>query len=227
MKQYSAKTIDEVLNKICQLQDCRPEEITYEVISNEKGGLFGLNKSVTVEAYTSKDVKEFIFDYLGNYFTEIDQAVSIEIIVNKDKENPNELVYKVILDSEENNNLLIGKNGSNLTAITTLLRAATNNTFKKRINIEVDINHYKEDKYRKLKRFARGEAIKVVRSKTDVKLDYLPADERKIIHQYLQNFKGVTTVSEGDGNQRHLIIKYDSTTDTHTHKREEENSEEE
>lgn len=207
MKQYTGKTLDDVLKKIAGTQDCAVEDITYNVIAEDKGGLFGFNKSVTVEAYTSKDVKEFIFDYLGNYFTELNQEVSIEIIVDTNRERDNELLYRVVLDAE-NNAIIIGKNGQTLRAISTVVRSAVTNTFKKRIGVVIDVNHYKEDRYKKVKQLAKREAINVAKSHVDVELDPMPNDERKVIHQYLQDFRNVTTVSVGEGNKRHLCIKY-------------------
>ena len=140
MKQYTGRTLDEVLNSIASEQGCQVQDITYNVLEEEKGGIFGLHKSITIEAFTSKDVKEFIFDYLGAYFTELNQGVAIEIIVEKDKEKEDELLYRVILDAE-NNAIIIGKNGQTLRAISTVLKAAVNATFKKRINLIVDVIH--------------------------------------------------------------------------------------
>ena len=207
MKTYTGRTLEEVLNSIASEQECQVEDITYNVIDEEKGGIFGIHKSVTIEAFTSKDVKEFIFEYLGAYFTELNQGVSIEIIIDHNKERENEKVYRVVLDAE-NNAIIIGKNGQTLRAISTVLRAAVNATFKKRINVVIDVNHYREDRYKKVKAIAKREAINVVRSHVDVELSPMPSDERKVIHQYLQNFKGVTTISVGEGNERHLCIKY-------------------
>ena len=207
MKKYTGKTLDEVLNNICKEQDCSLQDITYNLLEEEKGGLFGIHKSVTVEAYTPTDVKEFIFDYLGSYFTDLNQAVSIEIIVDHNKEKENELLYRVVLDAE-NNAIVIGKGGQTLRAISTVLRAAVNATFKKRINVVIDVNHYKEDRYRKIKMMAKREAINIQKSHVDCELDPMPNDERKVIHQYLQGFKNITTVSIDEGNKRHLVIKY-------------------
>lgn len=207
MKQYTGRTLEEVLNNIALEQGCKPEDITYNVTEEEKGGIFGIHKSVTVEAFTSKDVKEFIFDYLGAYFTELNQSVAIEIIIEHNKDRNDELLYRVVLDAE-NNAIIIGKNGQTLRAISTVLRAAVNATFKKRINVIVDVNHYKEDRYKKVKAIARREAINVVKTHIDAQLDPMPNDERKVVHQYLQDFKGVTTISIGEGPKRHLVIKY-------------------
>ena len=180
MKQYTGRTLEEVLNSIAAEQGCQVEDISYNVLEEEKGGIFGLHKSVTIEAFTSKDVKEFIFDYLGAYFTELNQGVSIEIIV--DKENEEDALYRVILDAE-NNAIIIGKNGQTLRAISTVLKAAVNATFKKRIAVIVDVNHYKEDRYKKVKAIARREAINVSKTHVDCELDPMPNDERKAVHK--------------------------------------------
>ena len=204
MKQYTGKTLEEVLDNITLEKKCTKEEITYTVVE-EKKHLLGIGNSVTVEAFVPGDVKEFIFDYLGAYFTELNQGVSIEIIIEKQKESSD--LYRVILDAE-NNAIIIGKNGQTLRAISNVLKAAVNATFKRRINIVVDVNHYKEDRYKKVKGIAHRVAREVVKSHIDAELDPMPNDERKVIHQYLQDFKGVETVSIGEGNMRHLVIKY-------------------
>lgn len=199
MRRYTGKTVDEVLKNIAKEQDCKVEDITYEVIE-EKKHLLGLISSVTVEAYTQKDVKEFIFDYLGTYFTELNQEVSIEIIIEED-------TYKVILDAE-NNAIIIGKGGQTLRAISYVLRAAVNNTFHKRFNVLVDVGNYKEDRYRKVKRIAQRVAREVRKSHVDAALDPMPNDERKVIHQFLSGMPNIKTESEGEGAHRHLVIKY-------------------
>ena len=199
MKKYTGKTLDEVLSNIATQQGCTVEEITYEVIE-EKKGIFGIGASVTIEAYTKQDIKEFIFNYLGTYFTDLNQAVSIEIIVDQD-------TFKVVLDAE-NNAIIIGKAGQTLRAITNVLKAATNNTFRRRVNIIVDVNNYKEDRYRKVKHIASRVAREVRKTHVDAALDPMPNDERKVIHQYLSGMKNIKTESEGEGPKRHLVIKY-------------------
>lgn len=206
MKTYTGKSVDEILKSICDEKNCAISDIEYNVIE-EKKGLLGLGSTVTLEAFTSQDVKDFIFDYLGSYFTEMNQSVAIEIIVGKQKDFDNEVCYKTILDAE-NNAVIIGKNGQTLRSISFVVKAAVQNTFKKRINIIIDVNHYKETRYKKLRAMAKRIAREVSTSHTDAELDPMPSDERKIIHQFLQNYRNVDTTSIGEGNKRHLVIKY-------------------
>ena len=199
MKKYTAKTLDEVLKQIALEKNCSIEEITYEVLE-EKKGILGFGGTTTVKAYTKQDIKEFIFEYLGTYFTDLNQAVSIEIIVEED-------TFKVVLDAE-NNAIIIGKAGQTLRAISNVLKAAVNNTFEKRVNVLVDVGNYKEDRYRKVKRIAQRVAREVKKTHIDAALDPMPNDERKVIHQYLSGMPNIKTESEGEGIKRHLVIKY-------------------
>lgn len=206
MKTYTGKSVDDILTSICDEKHCNISDIEYNVIE-EKKGLLGIGSNVTLEAFTSQDVKDFIFDYLGSYFTEMNQSVAIEIIVGKQRDFDNEICYKTILDAE-NNAVIIGKNGQTLRSISFVVKAAVQSTFKKRLNVVIDVNHYKETRYKKLRAMAKRIAKEVSSSHVDVELDPMPSDERKIIHQYLQNTKNITTTSIGEGNKRHLVIKY-------------------
>lgn len=206
MKTYTGKSVDDILKSICDEKQCNISDIEYNVIE-EKKGLLGIGSNVTLEAFTSQDVKDFIFDYLGSYFTEMNQSVAIEIIVGKQRDFDNEICYKTILDAE-NNAVIIGKNGQTLRSISFVVRAAVQNTFKKRLNVVIDVNHYKETRYKKVRAMAKRIAKEVSTSHVDAELDPMPSDERKIIHQYLQNMKNISTTSIGEGKKRHLVIKY-------------------
>lgn len=206
MKTYTGKSVDDILKSICDEKQCNISDIEYNVIE-EKKGLLGIGSNVTLEAFTAQDVKDFIFDYLGSYFTEMNQSVAIEIIVGKQKDFDNEVCYKVILDAE-NNAVIIGKNGQTLRSISFVVKAAVHSVFKKRINVIIDVNHYKETRYKKVRAMAKRIAKEVSVSHVDVELDPMPSDERKVVHQFLQNMKNITTTSIGEGNKRHLVIKY-------------------
>lgn len=199
MEQYKGKVVEDILKEIAAKANCAVEEVTYTIVE-EKKGILGIGNSVTIEAYTPEDIKEFIFNYLGNYFTGLNQGVKIEITM-KDGD------YKVNINAD-NNAVAIGRGGQTLQAINTVLRAACNAEFKKRVNVSVDVNHYKDDRYKRVKQIAKRTALDVRKNKVDAALDPMPADERKIIHQYLSDFRNIKTESEGEGRERHLVIKY-------------------
>ncbi len=200
MKKYTGKTLEELLQQIASEKKIAIEDITYEVIE-EKSGFLGVGKEITISAYTKEDIKDFIYDYLMNYFENIEMDVTLEI------EEKEENFYKITLNSS-NNAILIGKNGQTLQAINTVLKAAASGKFKKRVSLLVDINGYKDEKYKKECSLAARVAKTVQRTKTDATLDPMPNDERKAIHNHLQGWNNIATVSEGEGNQRRLKICY-------------------
>ena len=121
---------------------------------------------------------------------------------------PNPIRLKPPPPNAENNAILIGKNGKTLSAFNTILRGAVNSEFRKRIDVLVDVNNYKEDRYHRLASAAKRTAKQVQRSHVDASLDPMPNDERKVIHKTLNNWHNIRTESEGEGSDRHVVIKY-------------------
>ncbi|MFV0379353.1 MAG: protein jag [Anaerorhabdus sp.] len=199
MSIYSAKTIEDILDLASKEKGVEISEL-YHYIVNEKKGLLGLGTTLSAEVYANEDIKEFIFDYLGDFFTNLNQSIEIEILI-KDNE------FNINLNAE-NNAILIGKNGLTLRSLNFVLSSAVNAHFRNRFNIIIDINNYRHDRYSRVKFIAKRAAISVQKTKIDASLDPMPNDERKVIHKYLEGFKNVSTKSEGEGNNRHLKIFY-------------------
>jgi spoIIIJ-associated protein len=199
MKNYTGKTLEEALQAAAADKNVAVEDLTY-FVTEEKKGLLGIGNSVSVDAYCMDDVKEFLFDYLGNFFMGIDCDLEAAIEEKNDG-------FIVNLNAE-NNAVLIGKMGKTLAALNTVVRGAVNAEFKKRIDVLVDVNHYKDDRYHKLTSMARRIAKQVQRSHVDAELDPMPNDERKVIHKALNNWHNIRTESEGEGFGRHICIKY-------------------
>lgn len=199
MTTYTAKTLEELLSNAAEEKGCEIEELNYTV-KDEKKGILGIGSSVTADVFTMDDVKEFLFDYLGDFFTNIDLDIEVAIEERVDG-------FIVNLNAE-NNAILIGKAGKTLAAFNTVVRSAVNSEFNKRIDILIDVNHYKEDRYAKLRSMAKRIAKQVQRSRVDVELDPMPNDERKVIHQALNEWRNIRTDSEGEGAARHICIRY-------------------
>lgn len=199
-KIYTGKSIEEILASAATEKGCEASALFYE-IKEEKAGFLGLGKEISAEIYSQEDMIEFARDYLKSYFDGIEMESYIEINVDKDG------YFHVDLDTQ-NNAILIGRNGQTLQSLNMLVKAAMCSEFKRRVAILIDINGYKEDKYRKICHIAQRAAKSVRRTKVDVTLDPMPADERKAIHNYLTNMAGVSTISEGEGNQRRIKIVY-------------------
>ncbi len=205
MTNYTAKTIEEILDIAAEEKGVSKEELFYN-ITDEKKGLLGIGNSVSADVFCMDDIKEFLFDYLGAFFTGIEQDIEVAI-----EETENGFIVNLNAD---NNAVLIGKAGKTLAAFNTVVRGAVNTEFKKRIDVLIDINHYKEERYAKLRSMAKRIAKQVQRSHVDAELDPMPNDERKVIHQTLNDWRNIRTESEGEGSRRHVCVRYVPKTET-------------
>ena len=199
MKEYQAKTLEEILETAAEEYGCDTSSVMYNVLE-EKEGILGIGKSITAEVFTMDDVKEFLFDYMGDFFTGIDLDLECAI-----EEKDNSFIVNLNAD---NNAVLIGKMGKTLSAFNTVIKAAVNAKFKKRIDILIDVNHYKSDRYYKLRGMAKRIGKQVQRDHVKVSLDPMPNDERKVIHKALNEWHNIKTESEGEGSNRHVCISY-------------------
>lgn len=197
MKTYSGKTEQDAVNLACQDLGVTLQELSYEIISQTKT-LF--SKKVEISCYTITMVQEYIEEYIRRVLTSMEFEVETVSYMQEGR------IYCNINSS--NNSILIGKNGVILRAINFIVKNAVSNTFKKRIEVSVDINGYKEDRYKKVSSMAKRFGKNVQRTKIEVKLDPMPADERKVMHQVISEMDHLKTESHGEGKDRYMTISY-------------------
>ena len=199
VKVYTGKNLDDLLKSVAAEKGVAVEELTYTV-KEEKAGFLGIGGKVEAEVYCSKDIEAFLKAYLERFFENIEMQAKVTV------ENDDGF-YRIQINAE-NNAVLIGKNGTALQSLNTIVKAAASSEFRKRVGVLIDINGYKQEKYHKVCALAMRVAQDVRRTKTDAILDPMPADERKAIHNHLADMDCITTESEGEGNHRRLKIMY-------------------
>ncbi len=101
-----------------------------------------------------------------------------------------------------------GKNGQNLEALSLLVKQFVKNITFNGPRIILDVEDYREKQIKRLERLAKNLALEVRKSKVDVEMDNMNSYERRIVHNVLTNFKGITTESIGEEPNRHIVIKY-------------------
>lgn len=119
----------------------------------------------------------------------------------------NEEIIWVSIENKENPNLLIGQRGSNLNALQHLLRLAVRRKVNQVVNFILDVNKYRENRMVYLQKLAQTSAERVVKTKKPLILEAMPAYERRIIHLFLAESEEVATESEGEQEERRVIIK--------------------
>ena len=112
----------------------------------------------------------------------------------------------VIKMYSNNNNILIGHNGNTLKALETLVRQKIQLETGVYFVISLDVENYKDKKIARIERLAKNIAREVRKTKVETHLENMNAYERRIVHNILTDFKGVTTKSEGEEPNRHVVI---------------------
>ena len=111
-----------------------------------------------------------------------------------------------IVDSYENS-LLIGVKGKTLEALQVLIRNLISSYTKDHIITTLDIGGYRSNRTHQLEILATKTAKEVAKSKIAVKLQPMNSFERRVIHEKLSDWRDIYTESEGEGENRAIVIK--------------------
>jgi len=198
--EFEAKTLKEAEKKAVELLKIQLDKIELKV-TKEKKGLLGIGASQTYEATPNVNLALEGKLYLENLLQTLEINSRMEVrTLNEGKE----IYYSI--ESDENA-LLIGKEGRTLLAIQMMLRNYLHTFVDERIIVSLDIGRYYENRKRQLEILATKTAKEVAQTKIAVKLDPMNSFDRRIIHTKLSEWRDVTTESEGEGDQRALVIK--------------------
>ncbi len=195
--EIEAKTKEEAIRKACEKLNASEAEIIYH-ITEEKGRLFkaALYK---ISATTLINIAEEIKEYLREIITNLGLDANFESTIREKRIN--------IQMYADNNAILIGKNGQTLKSLEVLAKQKVFNKYKTHINLNLDVENYKEKRIKNIEYLAKKTAREVRNTKVEVTLENMNSFERRIVHNALTDFKGITTISEGEEPNRHVIIK--------------------
>ena len=192
-----AKTKEEAVEKALKELNVEESEMFYSY-EETKGKLFKAG-SFKVTAYTKDDVMEL----MKNFIKELCSNLGIEVSFES---NIREKQFNIKMFSD-NNPILIGKGGRTMKAIETITKQKVQNDLGIRVKLFLDVENYNEKRIKQLERLAINTAKEVRNTKVEVALDNMNSYERRIIHNKLTNFNGVTTESTGEEPNRHIVIK--------------------
>jgi spoIIIJ-associated protein len=104
--------------------------------------------------------------------------------------------------------VLIGRHGRTLDALQIVLNSYMSNVLGFHYPLIVDIEGYKSRRKDKLEALAKNAALRVKKAHKHVSLPAMTPYERRIIHMSLMNDPSVTTHSEGDEPERHVVVTF-------------------
>lgn len=109
--------------------------------------------------------------------------------------------------SSEDPNLLIGYHGQTLSALQVMIGLSAQKSSGNWVRLSLNVGDYRERREEQLRKLALTVAQRVRFSGQPQVITKLSPAERRIVHLTLANDEMVETVSEGEGLDRHLIIR--------------------
>lgn len=153
-------------------------------------------KVAKVAPETKEACEKFLYDVL--------KAMNMEVKLTSDIDEDGSLSISM---EGDNMGILIGKRGQTLDSLQYLTNRVANKMQDGYVRVKLDTENYRQRRKETLEGLAKNIASKVKRTKKSVALEPMNPYERRIIHSALQNDKYVTTRSEGDEPNRHVIIE--------------------
>ena len=152
-----------------------------------------------------KEIKspDELIDRVKTFLTTLASKMKMEVTVEHSIEN-NDISFNV---TGANVGKLIGYRGETLNAIQILL-GGLKRAGEGRYRLYLDVEGYKKGREQTLVELANRMADKSEEIERNVHLDPMSAYERRIIHSALQNRTLVETESMGEGENRHVVIKF-------------------
>ena len=200
MKTYTfeGKNLEELTLQALKELNVKEDEMITD-IKEETVGLLR-KKKYTLNVVLKSDVLE----YSKKLLKDIVEGMGIKDVIIESQRKDN--FIKLTLHSE-NNSILIGRDGRTLSSLQNLIRTSVSNQTGIYFNIILDVENYKVKKEHNIERLAKKLAKEVLRTKEPITMDSMNSYERRLVHNALANFKGITSDSEGEEPNRRIVIK--------------------
>lgn len=196
-----AETILLAKEEACKILGVKMHEAEFEVLQEpvkKTLGVFG-GKLAEVRAF----VKNNPIELAENYIRSVLDEMKIESYNLEKEESEDGVEFSITGDKVGN---IIGYRGETLDAIQYLACLVANNKSDKYYRLSINVGNYREKRKSTLESLGVNIAKKSLRFKRNFSLEPMNPYERRIIHSSVQKVDGVTSWSEGENMNRHVVI---------------------
>ena len=193
---YEGKTKEQAIELALEDLKITEEDLIINKVE-EKSNL--LKKSVTIEVLNINEIIAFIKETISEIIRIMSAEGNLE--VRRREENITITIFS------DNNAILIGKNGKNVSALQLIVRQMVNSKLSKPLSIIIDVGNYKEKRAKNIEYLAKKLAREAYKTKTEITMDSMNSYERRIVHSALADDKYVYTESVGEEPNRKVVIK--------------------
>lgn len=209
----TGKSVDEATESALAQLDLEHHQVTIEVLTEGRAGLFGIGGEpakvrvtpVSFEMPQGEDVA-FALETLETLL----RLMSIEATVTvRAPETPGDGLglTKAVLDVEGDDlGMLIGRRGSTLASLQYMTNLIVSRRFRQNAPFSVDVEGYRRRREESLRALAFRMAERVRSTGRPVTLEPMPPSERRIVHIALAEDPDVATASVGEGEARKVSI---------------------
>jgi spoIIIJ-associated protein len=197
----TAATVDEAVQSALRQLGVSKNRAEIIVLDEGKKGLFGIfgSKPAVVKAILKIDPIEEAELFLKKVI----QQMGVNTATIEKQQQGKQVTFMI---TGEQVGLLIGKHGQTLNSLQLLTQLVANRYAEEYVSIVVDAENYRERREKTLMQLAQKLAEKAVKTGKEVRLEPLPAHERKIIHSALADHKKVVTYSVGVEPHRYVVV---------------------
>ena len=148
-------------------------------------------------------------DNAKSYLEKILAILDIEAVVSEDNVDETTFCYRIECKPDDAR-LLIGRNGATLEALQFVVRQMIKSNAIEQAPFVVDVLDYRGRRRRSLEDNAKRGAVAVLNGEHECfPLMPMSAYDRRLVHNYLQdNFPELESASEGEGEERHIVISF-------------------
>ena len=152
----------------------------------------------------NEKVLKITCDFIGNLNFEIENAFVEDMAAEEGGQIGDQILVSLTVNNPAG---LIGFRGRNLGAIQLILALMVKNQLGEWVKILLDINNYRTEQKERLTAMATGLAQKVLATGSPVVMANMSAYERRLCHMAIADMEGISSESEGEGEDRHIVIR--------------------
>lgn len=148
-----------------------------------------------------------IKEQIKNKLSELLRALGVDFSIEESPYtvNADDTSFNIVTSDA---GILIGERGQNLLSLEYVIKKIIQKESKETVvRFSLDVNSYRAHHAEELKEAARGFAKKVRLYRKEIRLDPMPAYERRIIHMALAEYPDIMTESIGQDPYRAIVIR--------------------
>ena len=213
--EISAKSVEAAIHQALEQLGVSRDEVEVTVLSEGKTGVLGLGaeearirvRPLVPAPETESDVAEAAKRVLETLISAMGVVASVNPGVQPLVEGESGATAPIAFDiMGDDLGVLIGRRGQTLSCLQYMVRLIMAHQRKAWLPISIDVDGYKQRRYKALQSLALRIAEQVEAKGVPFTLEPMPAYERRIVHLTLADHPDVATESIGEGESRKVVI---------------------